>query len=92
VDARELFRLIAETNWDFAEPGALFWDRIFGWNLLSNTKEFSYAGVNPCGEEPLPAGGSCLLGQHESGGIRDRSFHRKLLLISRISGRRGASA
>lgn len=62
VKARELFRLMAETNWDFAEPGALFWDHISSWNLLSNTKEFSYAGTNPCGEEPLPAGGSCLLG------------------------------
>lgn len=62
VDARELFRHIAETNWDYAEPGALFWDRVKDWNLLSNTEEFSYAGVNPCAEEPLPAGGSCLLG------------------------------
>lgn len=62
VNARELFHRITETNWDYAEPGALFWDRITGWNLLSNTKEFSYAGVNPCAEEPLPAGGSCLLG------------------------------
>lgn len=62
VNARELFRKIAETNWDYAEPGALFWDRVESWNLLSNTKEFTYAGVNPCAEEPLPAGGSCLLG------------------------------
>ena len=62
VDARALFHHIAEVNWDYAEPGALFWDRIREWNLLSNTEEFSYAGVNPCAEEPLPAGGSCLLG------------------------------
>lgn len=62
VNARDLFRRITETNWDYAEPGALFWDRVESWNLLSNTKEFSYAGVNPCAEEPLPAGGSCLLG------------------------------
>lgn len=62
VDASDVFRLIAETNWDYAEPGALFWDRICQWNLLANTKEFTYAGVNPCAEEPLPAGGSCLLG------------------------------
>lgn len=62
VNARDLFRRITETNWDYAEPGALFWDRLESWNLLSNTKEFSYAGVNPCAEEPLPAGGSCLLG------------------------------
>lgn len=62
VDAGQLFRKIAETNWDFAEPGALFWDNIKKWNLLSNTEEFEFAGVNPCAEEPLPAGGSCLLG------------------------------
>lgn len=62
INARDIFRLMAETNWDYAEPGALFWDRVKNWNLLSNTKEFSYAGVNPCAEEPLPAGGSCLLG------------------------------
>lgn len=62
VNAREMFRKMASTNWDFAEPGALFWDRIKTWNLLSNTKEFEFAGVNPCAEEPLPSGGSCLLG------------------------------
>ncbi len=62
INARELFRHIAEVNWDYGEPGALFWDRVREWNLLSDTKEFSFAGVNPCAEEPLPAGGSCLLG------------------------------
>lgn len=62
VNAREMFHHIAETNWDYAEPGALFWDRVQEWNLLSRTPGFSYAGVNPCAEEPLPAGGSCLLG------------------------------
>lgn len=72
VNAREIFRLIAETNWDYAEPGALFWDRVKNWNLLSNTKEFEYAGVNPCAEEPLPAGGSCLLGSiNLSGFVHD---------------------
>ena len=62
VQARELFHTIAEMNWNYAEPGFLFWDRIKEWNLLSNTKKFQFAGTNPCAEEPLPAGGSCLLG------------------------------
>ena len=31
-------------------------------HLLSADEDFAYAGVNPCAEEPLPAGGSCLLG------------------------------
>lgn len=62
VPAKSLFKKITDTSWDYAEPGVLFWDRISNWNLLSSTEEFSYAGVNPCAEEPLPAGGSCLLG------------------------------
>ena len=62
VNAKELFRKLAKNNWDFAEPGILFWDNIENYNLLSEDKEFKYAGVNPCAEEPLPNGGSCLLG------------------------------
>lgn len=62
VKAKELFKKIAFNNWDMGEPGMLFWDRISNWNLLSGYDDFSYAGVNPCAEEPLPAGGSCLLG------------------------------
>ena len=62
VNARELFHLIAKTNWDYAEPGALFWDRIKSWNLLSEDPNFEFAGTNPCAEEPLPANGACLLG------------------------------
>ena len=62
INARELFHKICEMNWDYAEPGMLFWDRIENWNMLSNDSNFKYAGTNPCAEEPLPAGGSCLLG------------------------------
>lgn len=60
--ARDLMRLIARRNWEWAEPGVLFWDRITGYNMLDNNPDFQYAGVNPCAEEPLPAGGSCMLG------------------------------
>lgn len=45
--ARLLFRKIAETNWDFAEPGMLFWDRIESYNLLNTNKEFTFVGTNP---------------------------------------------
>lgn len=60
--ARELFHKICEMNWNYAEPGILFWDTITEYNLLECDKQFEYAGTNPCAEEPLPAGGSCLLG------------------------------
>lgn len=53
---------IALNNYDWAEPGILYWDTIKRYNLLDEFKNFEYAGVNPCAEEPLPAGGSCLLG------------------------------
>ena len=62
VNAKEIFDEIAFQNWDMGEPGILFWDNIRNWNLLSNDDNFEYAGTNPCAEEPLPAGGSCLLG------------------------------
>ena len=62
VDARAVYRRLCEMNWDYAEPGMLFWDRIENWNLLSEDDNFHYAGTNPCAEEPLPSGGSCLLG------------------------------
>lgn len=62
VDAYKLFMKLITNNWDFAEPGILFWDNIERYHLLSEDKEFKYAGVNPCAEEPLPPGGSCLLG------------------------------
>lgn len=62
VNARELFMKLCENNWQWAEPGILYWDTISNWNLMSGYEDFEYAGVNPCAEEPLPAGGSCLLG------------------------------
>ena len=62
VNAKDIMHLIAACNYDYGEPGMLFWNRIESYNMLCNNIEFSYSGVNPCAEEPLPAGGSCLLG------------------------------
>ena len=62
VNARKIFKLLSKNNHSMAEPGILFWDRIENYNLLSEDPNFHYAGVNPCAEEPLPMGGSCLLG------------------------------
>lgn len=60
--ARDIFNKLCLNNWNWAEPGILFWDRISQYNMLEYDPDFEYAGVNPCAEEPLPAGGSCLLG------------------------------
>lgn len=48
ISARDLFKKLSDNNWDMGEPGCLFWDRISNYNLLANTKEFEYAGTNPC--------------------------------------------
>lgn len=61
VNARELFRKLAYNNWDMAEPGMLYQDRIDSWHIMSEDPEFEFAGVNPCAEETLPAFGSCNL-------------------------------
>lgn len=47
VKAKEVFMKLAQNNWEMAEPGCLFWDRISNYNLLQNDKNFEYAGVNP---------------------------------------------
>ena len=62
VNAKEIFMLLAKRNWEMAEPGILYWDRITNYNLVNKDSEFRFAGVNPCAEEPLPAYGACLLG------------------------------
>lgn len=64
-NANNLMYKLAENNWNWGEPGMLFWDNINKETLLSEyikKGEFEFAGVNPCAEETLPAGGSCLLG------------------------------
>ena len=61
-DKPDILDHIAANNYDWAEPGILYWDTIKRYNLLDEFANFKYAGVNPCAEEPLPAGGSCLLG------------------------------
>jgi ribonucleoside-diphosphate reductase alpha chain len=62
IDAHTFYVKIMKNNWDWAEPGMLFWDRISNYHLMSHHPQFYFAGTNPCAEEPLPPGGSCLLG------------------------------
>lgn len=62
INPNALLMKLSEYNWETGEPGILFWDNIRKGGLLSNQPGFKYGGVNPCAEEPLPSGGSCLLG------------------------------
>lgn len=58
----DLYKLMMEKAWDWAEPGCIFTERFRNYNLMEYCDDYMIETCNPCGEQPLKKNSACNLG------------------------------
>ena len=58
----DLYKLMMEKAYDWAEPGCIYSNKFRNYNLMELCDEYQIETCNPCGEQPLPKHGACNLG------------------------------